>query len=102
MRKYFKAVNEKAADGWMLGFSTGNSGIDNEDWVVDTNSLHADQIPEYCSDAKLFAQLVAGLLNCYYNNVPVTELPEEQVANLGIVNEEIESIPSAKNPEFLF
>lgn len=102
MRKYFKAINEKAADGWMLGFSTGNSGIDNEDWVVDTNSLHADQVPEYCSDAKLFAQLVSGLLNCYYNNVSTVGKPESEVADLGIVNEETELIPSSKNPELPF
>ena len=102
MRKYFKGINEKASDGWMLGFTTGNSCIDNEDWVVDTNSLHADQVPEYCSDAKLFAQLVAGLLNCYYNDVSAVELTEKQVSNLGIVDVEIESIPSPKNPQLPF
>lgn len=102
MRKYFKAVNEKAADGWMLGFSTGNSGIDNEDWIVDTNSLHADQVPAYCNDAKLFAQLVAGLLNCYYNNLHVAGFTEEQVAAFGVVDEETEAIPSPKNPELPF
>lgn len=102
MRKYFKAINEKAAGGWMLGFSTGNSGIDNEDWVVDTNSLHADQIPSFCSDAKLFSQLVSGLLNCYYNNVSTVGKSESEIADLGIVNEETESIPSAKNPKLPF
>jgi hypothetical protein len=101
MRKYFKAINEKAADGWMLGFTSGNSGIDNEDWVIDTNSLHADQIPEACSDAKLFSQLVAGLLNCYYNNLETKGLSEEQIIELGIVTEE-QSIPSAKNTELPF
>ena len=102
MRKYFKAINEKAADGWMLGFSTGNSGIDNGDWVVDTNSLHADQVPEYCSDAKLFAQLVSGLLNAYYNDTTVVGYSEQQVCDMGIVHEETETIPSTKNPELPF
>lgn len=102
MRKYFKAVNEKAADGWMLGFATGNSGIDNEDWIVDTNSLHADQVPAYCNDAKLFAQLVAGLLNCYYNNHSVVGLTEIEVASFVTVDEETEAIPSPKNPELPF
>lgn len=31
MRKYFKGINSKDADGWFLA-STGNSGIDNQDY----------------------------------------------------------------------
>lgn len=102
MRKYFKAINEKAADGWMLGFTSGCSQIDNEDWVIDTNSLHADQVPVVCSDAKLFSMLVAGLLNAYYNKVEVKGLTEQQVMNLGTVDATTEEIPSALNPELPF
>ena len=101
MRKYFKGINEKAADGWMLAFVTGNSWIDGEDWIVDTNSLHADQIPDICTDAKTFAQFVAGLLNCYFNNVDAKDFDETYIASLGVVDKEQE-IPSAKNPELPF
>lgn len=101
MRKYFKGINEKATDGWMLGFVTGNSGIDNEDWVVDTNSLHADQIPEACNDAKTFAMFVAGLLNCYYSKVDASKLSEKHIIELGQVKEE-ETIPSPENPKLPF
>ena len=102
MRKYFKGINEKAADGWMLGFVTGNSGIDNEDWIVDTNSLHADQIPDACTDAQTFAKLVAGLLNYYYNNGFSKTLTEEMLIELGTVDEKEEAIPSSANPELPF
>lgn len=101
MRKYFKAINEKAADGWMLGFVSGNSGIDGQDWVIDTNSLHADEVPDYCSDAKLFSQLVAGLLNCYYNGINAVGLGSQQLCDLGTVEEQ-EKIPSPKNPKLPF
>jgi hypothetical protein len=101
MRKYFKGINEKASDGWMLAFVAGCSNIDNEDWVVDTNSLHADQVPEYCNDAKLFAQLVAGLLNCYYNDINVVDMKEEKICKFGTV-EKYEEIPSSKNTELPF
>lgn len=101
MRKYFKGVNEKASDGWMLGFATGNSGIDNEDWIVDTNSLHADQIPEACTDAQTFSKLVAGLLNLYYNSQFEKGLTEEMLIEFGTVTED-EEIPSPKNPTLPF
>jgi poly(A) polymerase Pap1 len=46
----------------------GNSGIDNKDhYVVTTELLKADEVPEKCMDAKSFAELVAKLLNRHYN-----------------------------------
>jgi hypothetical protein len=39
MRKYFKGISEKASDGWMLAFVSGNSVIDNQDWVIDTKCI---------------------------------------------------------------
>lgn len=102
MRKYFKGINSKAADGWMLAFVSGNSNEDGEDWIVDTNSLHASDVPEYCSDAKSFSQLVAGLLNCYYNDYDATALSSEDLISLGTVDEETEEIPSPLNPTLPF
>lgn len=101
MRKYFKGVSGKAADGWMLAVITGNSGEDGQDWIIDTNSLHGDQVPEACSDAKTFSQLVAGLLNYYYNDIDCKDFDEAQVIAMGIVEED-EEIPSSANPELPF
>ena len=63
---YFKAAITKQDDGWMM-CSCGMSGIDNNDYVVTTEHLHADEVPDLCTDAKTFAELVAKLLNEYYN-----------------------------------
>ena len=64
---YFKAVTTKNDDGWMM-CDCGNSGIDNGDYyVVTTEHLKADEVPDLCTDSKTFAELVAKLLNEYYN-----------------------------------
>ena len=101
MRKYFKGINTKAADGWMLGFVSGNSAIDGQDWIIDTNSLHADEVPQECTDAKTFSQLVAGLLNAYYNDIETKDLDEITLMNMGTVEEE-EEIPGPENPKLPF
>ena len=65
---YFKACTTKQDDGWMM-CNCGNSGMDNNDhYVVTTEHLKADEVPDLCCDAKTFSELVAKLLNNYYNN----------------------------------
>lgn len=65
---YFKAVTSKNDDGWMQ-CDCGNSGIDGDDhYVITTNNLKADEVPDLCQDSKTFAELVARLLNRYYNS----------------------------------
>lgn len=100
MRKYFKGVISKDADGWMMA-SCGNSNLDNQDYTIDTNSLHADQVPSACNDAKTFSQLVAGLLNCYYTNTETKGLTEQMLIEMGTIVEE-EKIPSPENPTLPF
>ncbi|HRH83601.1 MAG TPA: hypothetical protein PK210_05125 [Bacteroidia bacterium] len=63
---YFKAVTSDQNDGFIM-CSCGSSGIDNKNYEVTTENLHADEVPELCMDAKTFAELVAKLLNEYYN-----------------------------------
>lgn len=64
---FFKAVTSKEDDGWMM-CDCGNSGIDNKDhYVVTTNQLKAYEVPDKCEDSKTFSELVAKLLNQYYN-----------------------------------
>lgn len=100
MRKYFKGINSKDADGWMLA-DCGNSGIDGNDYTIDTNSLHADEVPSVCNDAKTFSRLVAGLLNCYFNRIETKGIPEFNMMNNGTVLKE-ESIPHPSNPKLPF
>ena len=102
MRKFFKGINEKATDGWMLATVTGTSCIDDKYWVIDTNSIA--RRPRYQNIVmmlKKFAQFVAGLLNCYFNNIDAKDFDETYIASLGVVDKEQE-IPSAKNPELPF
>lgn len=64
---YFKACTTKKDDGWMM-CDCGNSGIDNGDYyIVTTEHLKCDEVPEKCTDSKTFAELVAKLLNEHYN-----------------------------------
>lgn len=100
MRKYFKGVNSKDADGWFMA-SCGNSGIDNQDYCIDTNSLHADQVPGACNDAKTFSQFASGLLNLYYNGGNALDYDEDAIIQMGIVEQE-ENIPHPSNPNLPF
>lgn len=63
---YFKASTTKRDDGFIM-CSAGRSSIDNEEWVVTTHFLKSDKVPDECVDAKIFCELVAKLLNEYYN-----------------------------------
>ena len=53
-------------NGFMM-CSCGTSISDNQNYVVTTYYLKADEVPDLCNDAKTFAELVAKLLNNYYN-----------------------------------
>lgn len=66
---YFKATTYDKDDGWMMcSCYCGKDNIGNSDnYVVTTNHLKADEVPEQCQDAKEFAELVAKLLNEYFN-----------------------------------
>lgn len=85
MRRYFAAIadNKHKGQGWPLAFVTGNSYTDFKDWSIETLYLKADEVPEECNDAATFAQLVAGLLNCYYNNIETKDKAEEQIIRMG-------------------
>lgn len=72
MTRYFIAVETKNDNGWMM-CAFGCSTIDNNDYTLTTNGLHADQVPQAMCDAKTSAELIAGLLNAYYNGVNVAD-----------------------------
>lgn len=63
---YFLSRDTKNDNGWMQ-MACGKSSIDNLNYVVTTNNLHADEVFDECIDAKSFSELVAKLLNEYYN-----------------------------------
>jgi hypothetical protein len=62
---YFKSSTTQNDDGWMM--CDCGMGMDNNKWVVTTHHLKADEVPEECADAKSFSELVAKLLNEYFN-----------------------------------
>lgn len=64
---YFVSSTSKDDAGWMQ-MICGKSSVDNQTYVVTTNNLKADEIPTECCDAKSFSELVAKLLNQYYNS----------------------------------
>jgi hypothetical protein len=64
--KLFKAATIKDDNGFMM-CACGQSGIDNNHYVVTTNSVHIDEIPNDCNDASTFSELVARLLNEHYS-----------------------------------
>ncbi len=63
---YFLSSDTKNDNGFMQ-MHCGLSSIDNKSYVVTTHNLHATDIPDLCTDAKTFSELVAKLLNEYYN-----------------------------------
>ena len=64
---YFISETSRKYKGWMM-CDCGNSRIDNNDhYVVTTNHLKADEVPDLCNDSKTFSELVAKLLNEFYN-----------------------------------
>lgn len=63
---YFKAVPTEEDNGFMMCLC-GTSISDNKNYVVTTNYLKADEVPDLCNDSKTFAELVSKLLNEYYN-----------------------------------
>jgi hypothetical protein len=63
---YFKSSTTKDDNGFMM-CACGKSISDNNNYVVTTNYLKSDEIPQECIDAKSFSELVAKLLNQYYN-----------------------------------
>lgn len=62
----FKGVTAKEDNGFMM-CACGQSAIDNQHYVVTTNHLHIDEIPNECNDASNFSELVANLLNEHFN-----------------------------------
>lgn len=100
IRRLFIGTTSKNDNGWMMN-SCGCSTLDNEDYVITTNYLKADEVPEDCMDAKTFSQLCAGLLNAFYNEIDVSKLQPEEVILMGLTPEE-KNIPHPSNTEIPF
>lgn len=103
MRRYFAAIADKKhiGQGWPLAFCSGNSQTDYKDWSIETVGLKGDEVPDECNDAATFSQLVAGLLNCFYNGIDTKDLQPAQVIRMGKPLAEL-NIPNPSNPELPF
>lgn len=91
MRLLFKSMTSEKADGWPMGFY-GTSCIDNENYVLDTHYLKADEVPGAMMDAKTCSELIAGLLNAFYKGVDVSNMDEKEVQRMGVYIKE-EDVP---------
>jgi hypothetical protein len=103
MRRYFAAIGEKdkVGNGWPLAFCSGNSMSDFKDWSIETVGLKGDEVPGVCNDSKTFSELVAGLLNAYFNELETKDLTEEKLIRMGKPLVELR-IPHLLNPELPF
>jgi len=93
MSKLFKSVTNKNDDGWMQ-CSFGCSGKDSKDYVLTTNHLKSEEVPDEMNDAKTASEMVAGLLNAYYTGLDVTKLLPDQICKMGVVENEDEYNPN--------
>ena len=103
MKRYFAANGDKKrfGEGWPMAFSTGNSGEDGKDYSIELIGHHADEIPNVLTDAKSTAELISGLLNCYFNGIDASKMVEKKVCRLGKPLAELD-IPDPSNPELPF
>ena len=98
--RLFIGTTPKLDNGWMM-CHCGCANDSANDYVITTNYLKADEVPDECMDAKSFSRLCAGLLNAYYSGVDVTKWDANKVVLLGMPNEEVE-IPHHDNTELPF
>ena len=85
MNRYFIAIgdDEHKGQGWPMAFVSGNSQTDNKDWSIETVGLKGDEVPGECCDSMTFSQLVAGLLNCFYNNIETKNKSAKTIIRMG-------------------
>ena len=100
-RRLFIGTTPAKDCGWMM-CHCGSANQDGEgDYVITTNSLKADEVPDPCNDAKTFSQFVAGLLNAFYNGVDATKFTIDQIIDTGVAPE-VKNIPHPDNTEIPF
>lgn len=83
MLKLFKSATGKSDDGFQQA-SFGKS-YDGQIYVLTTNRLKSDEVPEVMCDADNASRFVAGLLNAYFNKLDVLLLDESAICELGQV-----------------
>lgn len=98
-KRYFLGTPSKNDNGFMMA-DCGASN-DGENYVVTTNGLHSDQVPDEVVEPRTCSQLIAGLLNAFYSNVDVSKMEATKVIELGLALEE-KDIPHPDNPELIF
>ncbi|HEU4903189.1 MAG TPA: hypothetical protein VFT06_10360 [Flavisolibacter sp.] len=103
MRRHFAAIGDKKhfGTGWPICWNTGNDVQDNQDYSIEILGHKADEIPSVLATAKPTAELIAGLLNAYFNGIDVSKLDEKKVCRMGKPLVEL-NIPHPANPELPF
>lgn len=103
MKRYFAAIADKKhfGTGWPMCFTTGNSTEDGKDYSIELLGHHGDEIPQVLSDARPTAELISGLLNCYFNGIDASKMDEKKVCRMGKPLQEL-GIPHPDNTELPF
>jgi hypothetical protein len=103
MKRQFAAIGDKnkIGTGWPLAFVSGKSCKDDKDWSIEILYHHSDEVPNELNDAKDFSELIAGLLNCYYNEIETYPKTVKQLMEMGRSIEEL-NIPHPNNTEIPF
>lgn len=86
MNKLFKSATGKTDDGFQQALF-GNA-YDGHVYVLTTNRLKADEVPDIMSDAATASQFVAGLLNAYFNDLDVHGIDPGLICDMGKVRNE--------------
>ena len=66
MRRYFKAEENYNGDNWLLAFG---AELDGKSYSLTTDHVHASELHDVSEGAKGDCELVANLLNWYYNTL---------------------------------
>lgn len=97
--RYFLDTTSKKDNGFMMAdCGTSNDG---ENYIITTNGLHSDEVPDEISEPRTCSQLIAGLLNAFYNDLNVSLMEPSEVIELGLPLEE-KNIPHSDNPTLPF
>lgn len=85
MNKLFKSATGKTDDGFQQ--ASFGKAYDGHVYVLTTNRLKADEVPEVMCDAESASQFVAGLLNAYLNDIDVRGIDPGLICDMGKVDE---------------
>ena len=71
------ATEEEAGQNWVIALTGGD--WDGHSYEVQTDHVHASELHQYSGGAKSDAEIIAALLNEYYNNPELRATIQERI-----------------------